>query len=132
MKAGARVLGIDDTGHSLDDPDTKIVGVVYRGTEFIEDVRFGEVEVDGDDATQKVIGLHERCKNTEQIAAVIVDGISVAGFNLIDISRGLQQTREASHSVDTEPARPRQVPGSHGKNRERRHQTREDTRVPQT
>jgi Uncharacterized conserved protein len=132
VKAGARVLGIDDTGHSLDDPDTKIVGVVYRGTEFIEDVRFGEVEVDGDDATQKVIGLHERCKNTEQIAAVIVDGISVAGFNLIDITDVSSTLGKPVIASTPNQPRPRQVPGSHGENRERRHQTREDTRVPQT
>jgi hypothetical protein len=86
VKTGARVLGVDDAGHSLDDATTEIIGVVHRGTEFIEDVRFGEVDVDGDDATQSVVQLHESCKNTKQIAAVIVDGISVAGFNLVDIS----------------------------------------------
>ena len=75
MKTGARVLGVDDAGHSLDDATTEIIGVVYRGTEFIEDVRFGEVDVDGDNATQSIIQLHERCNNTKQIAAVIVDGI---------------------------------------------------------
>ena len=75
MKPGARILGVDDAGHSLDDATTEIIGVVYRGTEFIEDVRFGEVDVDGDNATQSIIQLHERCNNTKQIAAVIVDGI---------------------------------------------------------
>jgi endonuclease V-like protein UPF0215 family len=85
VKPGARILGVDDAGHSLDDTTTEIIGVVHRGTEFIEDVRFGEVDVDGNDATQSVIQLHKRCKNTKQIAAVVVDGISVAGFNLVDI-----------------------------------------------
>lgn len=86
MKPGARILGVDDAGYSLDDATTEIIGVVYRGTEFIEDVRFGEVDVDGDNATQSIIQLHERCNNTKQIAAVVVDGISVAGFNLVNIS----------------------------------------------
>lgn len=78
---------MDDAGHSLDDATTEIIGVVYRGTKFIEDVRFGEVDVDGDNATQTIIQLHERCKNTKQITAVVVDGISVGGFNLVDISQ---------------------------------------------
>ncbi len=85
MKQGARVLGIDDAAFEFEDDRTFLVGVVYRGTEFIEDIVIEEVEVDGYDATEAVIRLYRGCKNPGQIKAVMTDGISFAGFNLVDI-----------------------------------------------
>jgi endonuclease V-like protein UPF0215 family len=85
MKEGVRLLGIDDAAFELEDDQAKLSGVVYRGTEFIEDIRFEKVDVDGYDATEKVIRLFEKCNNPKQIKAVILDGISFAGFNIVDI-----------------------------------------------
>ncbi len=85
MKKGARILGIDDAAFSFQDSETELVGVVYRGTEFIEDIRTRGIEVDGEDATGAVIELHNSMKNPRQIKAVLVDGISLAGFNIVDI-----------------------------------------------
>lgn len=85
MKQGSRILGVDDAAFSFDDDSTELLGVVYRGTEFIEDVGVAEVTVDGEDATAEVLRLHEEMKNPGQVAAVLMDGISLAGFNLVDI-----------------------------------------------
>lgn len=85
MKKGARVLGVDDAAFEFGDDQTFLVGVVYRGTEFIEDVRAVDIEVDGDEATDRLVQLHDRCNNPGQVRAVLVDGISFAGFNLVDI-----------------------------------------------
>jgi endonuclease V-like protein UPF0215 family len=85
MKTGIRVLGIDDAAFEFDDRETFLTGVVYRGTEFIEDIRTAPIQVDGEDATGKVIELFRSCNNPRQIKAILLDGISFAGFNLVDI-----------------------------------------------
>jgi len=85
MKEGARILGIDDAAFEFEDEETFLTGVVYRGTEFIEDIVTTEIEVDGDEATEKIMELFRSCKNTAQVKAVLLDGISFAGFNIVDI-----------------------------------------------
>jgi len=87
MKEGVRVLGIDDAAFEFDEEKTFLTGVVYRGTEFIEDIKTVGIEVDGEDATERVLRLYNRCQNTTQIKAVLIDGISLAGFNIVDIER---------------------------------------------
>ncbi|MFB6145254.1 MAG: DUF99 family protein [Candidatus Nanohaloarchaea archaeon] len=94
MKTGIRVLGIDDAAFSFNDEETFLTGVVYRGTEFIEDIRRIDVDVDGYDATEKVIGLYRKCNNPRQIKAVLTDGVSFAGFNIVDIVK-------VSEEIDT-------------------------------
>lgn len=85
MKEGIRILGIDDAPSERTDKETFLTGVVYRGTEFIEDIKKEEITVDGENATGKVISLYRKCNNPRQIKAVLTDGISFAGFNLVDI-----------------------------------------------
>ncbi|MFB6100576.1 MAG: DUF99 family protein [Candidatus Nanohalobium sp.] len=85
MKDGIRVLGIDDASFEFESEKTFLTGVVYRGSEFIEDIQSIEVEVDGEDATEKVLELYEEFSNHQQIKAVLTDGIAFGGFNLVDI-----------------------------------------------
>lgn len=85
MKQGIRILGIDDAPSERSEDETFLTGVVYRGTEFIEDIRTENIEVDGRDATETVIEIFNKCNNPRQIKAVLTDGISFAGFNLVDI-----------------------------------------------
>lgn len=92
MKQGIRVLGIDDGAFDFEDSSTALTGVVYRGTEFIEDISITKVSVDGEDATEKVLELHEACNNHRQIKAILIDGISFAGFNIVDMEHVSQET----------------------------------------
>jgi endonuclease V-like protein UPF0215 family len=91
MKNGARVLGVDEASFSFEDNETFLTGVVYRGTEFIEDIKTVPIEVDAENATEKLLELHEKCNNTGQIKAVLVDGISFAGFNIVDIEKASEE-----------------------------------------
>lgn len=85
MKDGIRVLGIDDAAFEFESEETFLTGVVYRGTEFIEDIQSVQIDVDGEDATEKVLELVEKFSNQKQIKAVLLDGISLGGFNLVDL-----------------------------------------------
>lgn len=85
MKDGGRLLGVDDASFSFEDDETFLTGVVYRGTEFIEDIKTVSISVDAENATGKLRELHNSCNNPGQIKAVLTDGISFAGFNIIDL-----------------------------------------------
>lgn len=94
MKEGIRVLGIDDAPSKRTDEQTFLTGVVYRGTEFIEDIKAENILVDGEESTQKVISLYRKCNNPGQIRAVLIDGISFAGFNIVDIEKVSEEIKK--------------------------------------
>lgn len=91
MKEGARILGVDDASFSFEDSETFLTGVIYRGTEFIEDIKTVPIGVDAENATEKLVELHDSCNNTGQIKAVLTDGISFAGFNIIDLRKASKE-----------------------------------------
>jgi endonuclease V-like protein UPF0215 family len=94
IKNEIRVLGIDD-GRFV--PRTKgtvdVVGVVYRGGYWFEGVMRTEVTIDGMDATEKLARMIENSPYYGEIRVIVLDGVTFAGFNVVDIS-------ELSHRVD--------------------------------
>lgn len=92
MKTGSRFLGIDDSSHrKFEDETAFLTGVSYRGTEFIEDIRKKEIEVDGGDTTEKIIELYNSAEASE-IACILLDGISFAGLNIVDLEEVADET----------------------------------------
>lgn len=85
MKEQIRVLAIDDGPFTFEDSSADIVGVLTRGSSYIEAVLRDEVEVDGTDSTEKIIGMISNSKYLEQIGLVLLDGGAFGGFNVIDI-----------------------------------------------
>lgn len=86
MKEHVRVLGVDDGPFKFSDRTVPIVGVVMRGG-YMDGIMTSEVEVDGADATQRVIDMVERSKYKEQIRVIMLDGIALGGFNVVDMSK---------------------------------------------
>lgn len=86
MKDGLRFLGIDDGPREAE----KLIGVSYRGTDFIEQVEIVDQKPDTGEATHKIIELY-RCFN-QDIASIFLDGISFNGFNIADIEKINQET----------------------------------------
>ena len=88
VKSEIRVLGIDD-GRFV--PRTKgtvdVVGVVYRGGFWFEGVMHTEITIDGLDATEKIACMIESSPYYRELRAVILDGITFAGFNVVDVSK---------------------------------------------
>jgi endonuclease V-like protein UPF0215 family len=85
MKEQVRVLGIDDSPFTFKDGDSLVVGALVRVPNYLEAVMKTEVTVDGDDATQRLIEMVSGSRYLEQVKAIMVDGIALAGFNVIDI-----------------------------------------------
>ncbi len=85
MRRQIRVLGIDDCAHKRGDKTTLIIGTFFRGGDFLDGVISTPVQVDGDDATVKMSAMVKASKFRTQIRAILLDGIAVGGFNIIDI-----------------------------------------------
>ena len=88
IKPEIRVLGIDD-GEFV--PRTKgtvdVVGVVYRGGYWFEGVMRAEITIDGVDATEKIAAMIESSPYYRELRIVVLDGVTFAGFNVVDISK---------------------------------------------
>jgi len=86
MKTARRVIGIDDVSFDkFMDKKTQVIGVIYRGGAFMDGVLSTHVQVDGSDSTQKIIGMINRCKFLPQLQCILLDGIAVGGFNVVDV-----------------------------------------------
>ena len=88
IKPEIRVLGIDDGGFV---PRTKgtvdVVGVVYRGGYWFEGVMHTEITIDGLDATEKMAAMIESSPYYKELRVIVLDGVTFAGFNVVDISK---------------------------------------------
>jgi len=81
----SNVIGIDDAPFDKNRDDrVLIVGAIYADTRLIG-VLSTHVAPDGDDGTAAIATMIRRSKFSEQIQAVLLQGIAMAGFNVIDI-----------------------------------------------
>lgn len=94
FKSEIRILGFDD-GAFVPKTDAKVpvIGVIFRGGKFLDGALKTEVEVDGMDATEKMINLINSTRHKQQLKVIMLDGITVAGFNIIDIKKLHEKTR---------------------------------------
>lgn len=94
MKSEIRVVGIDDSPFDKGkDKKTLILGVFYRGGNFLDGVLSTYVQVDGSDATMKIAQMALKSKFYTQLRAIMLNGIAVGGFNVIDIKKLYQKTK---------------------------------------
>lgn len=88
IKSEIRVLGIDDGKFT---PHTQgsviVVGVVFRGGCWIDGVMYTKVTIDGLDATEQLALMINGSAHRKQLRLVMLNGITFAGFNLVDIKK---------------------------------------------
>ena len=88
IKPEIRVLGIDDGKFT---PRAKgsviVVGVVFRGGYSIDGVMHATIAIDGLDATEQFASMINASPHHKQLRLVMLNGITFAGFNLVDINR---------------------------------------------
>ena len=85
MKAQARVLGIDDAPFRFGDKSTSVVCTITRLPSYLEGVIVGSVAVDGDDANDVLLTMLRKSRYTEGLSLILLDGIALGGFNVLDI-----------------------------------------------
>jgi len=93
MKAQIRVLGIDDSPFKFGDEQAIVVGALVRAPNYLEGVMKTEVTVDGADSTERLVELVSKSRYRDQVKAVMLDGIALAGFNVVDIQSLFDELR---------------------------------------
>ena len=105
IKEGIKVLGIACSSFNrIEDKTVAIIGVVLRGVDLLEGVLKTTVTVDGLDATDKIIEMIEKSPHKKQLKCVVTRGITIAGFNFINMQKIFQETNLPIISiVDRQP-----------------------------
>jgi endonuclease V-like protein UPF0215 family len=86
VKPEIRVLGVDDgvfTPHV--EAWVPVVGVVFRGGYWLDGVMHTNIAVDGFDATEKISSMITNSPHYRQLRVIMLNGITFAGFNVVDI-----------------------------------------------
>jgi hypothetical protein len=94
VKPEIRILGIDDgvfTPHTKGTVD--VIGVVFRGGYWLDGVMKTQVEIDGMDATEKIASMILESPHYDQLRIVMLNGVTMAGFNVVDIERLYQKVK---------------------------------------
>jgi len=88
IKKEIRILGIDDCPFDkFNDSKCKVIGVVFRGAAFLDGLISFDVTVDGSDATDKISKAVKKSRHYGQLGIIMIDGIALAGFNVINIEK---------------------------------------------
>lgn len=81
----SHVVGFDDAPFAREHRgDVPVVGAVFAGLR-LEGVLVGRVRRDGADATERLARLITGSKFARQLQLVLLQGIALAGFNVVDI-----------------------------------------------
>lgn len=93
VKPELRILGIDDSPFSRGDRQVLVVGAVFRGGEYLDGLLSTSIAIDGTDSTDKLIQLINKSRNVGQLRLIMLDGITLGGFNIIDIQKLNKETK---------------------------------------
>jgi len=92
MKAQIRLLGVDDSPFTFTDKYGMVIGVIMRGGEYTESVLRRHVKIDGDDATFVCKDMIKKTRHRKQLKAMLLDGVALGGFNVVDIEEVYNST----------------------------------------
>jgi uncharacterized protein len=81
------VIGLDDGPFLRSARRADLVGVVFSAPNYVEGIVRTSVTIDGTDATDRILSLLGASPFLDGVRAVLLDGIAVGGFNLIDLDR---------------------------------------------
>jgi len=88
VKPEIRIVGVDDgffVPHSKGVCD--VVGVVFRGGYWLDGVMRTQIEIDGIDATEKIAAMIVKSPHYGQLRVIMLDGVTFAGFNVVNTRR---------------------------------------------
>ena len=92
MKKEIRLLAIDDSPFTFHEKYVNIIGVVMRGGTYLECVLRDRISVDGNDATYVCKNMIGKTRHKKQLKAVLLDGVALGGFNIVDINKLYSET----------------------------------------
>jgi len=92
IKKEIRILAWDDGPFEFKSKGKDIlIGTIYRGGQFLDGMLKTEVDIDGEDATEKIIEKTLKTRHKD-LRVMMLDGITFAGFNTVDIKEIYEKT----------------------------------------
>lgn len=92
IKKEIRIIAWDDGPFEFKSKGKDIlVGVIFRGGQFLDGLLKTEIEIDGLDATEKIIEKILKTRHKD-LRIIMLDGITFAGFNIVDIREIYERT----------------------------------------
>lgn len=86
IKPEIRVIGIDDGAFKSHlKGQVPVIGVVFRGGFWLDGVIHTRIAVDGIDATEKIASMIIRSSHYKQLRVIMLNGVTFAGFNVVDV-----------------------------------------------
>ncbi|WP_226647462.1 DUF99 family protein [Microbulbifer variabilis] len=103
LKKKLRIIGFDDAPFQKErGSPANISGIICTNTRF-EGMLWGEVQKDGMDATEVFTQLLQSSKFYQQINVVLIDGLAVGGFNIIDLPKLTEALKRPCIAVMRKP-----------------------------
>ncbi len=94
FKREIRILGIDDSPFKkFRRGNILVIGTIFRGGALLDGILTTKVSIDGNNSTKKLIQMLNKSKFKPQLRCVLLNGIALAGFNVIDIKELNKKTK---------------------------------------
>ena len=93
LKKEIRVIGIDDASFNRTDKEVLVIATYFRGGDFIDGILSTIIKKDGTDSTRKIINMINKCKFKSTLKCLLLDGIALGGFNIIDVNKLHKETK---------------------------------------
>ncbi|MFH0832758.1 MAG: DUF99 family protein [Candidatus Aenigmatarchaeota archaeon] len=93
IKDEIRVIAWDDCAFRFKQKNVLIVGAIFRGGKFLDGLLSTRIKKDGTDATEKIAASILKSRHYDQLSYIMLDGITFAGFNLVDIKKLHKKTK---------------------------------------
>ncbi len=93
IKQEIRIVGFDD-GPFVPRSKGKVpvIGVIYRGGNFLDGILKTDVSIDGMDATDILIKTVNESRHKKQLRVIMLKGITIGGFNTVNIRQVHEKT----------------------------------------
>ncbi|HEV2428312.1 MAG TPA: DUF99 family protein [Thermoplasmata archaeon] len=98
-KRHLKVIGVDDGSFTRRHRFAPLVAVAVTVPGLVEGILTTRVRVDGTDATDRLIGLLKDSPHLDGCRAILLDGVTVGGFNPLDLDRLAERLRRPVVSV---------------------------------
>jgi hypothetical protein len=102
-KPHPRVVGVDDGPFRRGDRQAPVALVVCSLPDRVDGVVATTVTVDGTDATERIARAIEASGHLDGIRAVLLDGITFGGFNVVDLTGLAERLRRPVLAVTRRP-----------------------------
>ncbi|MHA2405709.1 MAG: endonuclease dU [Candidatus Hermodarchaeia archaeon] len=94
VKREIRILGVDDARFERGrDQWTRLVGVVFRGGEWMEGCVQVPIQVDGDDVTTRLIDMVKTSSHYGQLRLIMTRDTIFGGVNVLDLPGLVEATK---------------------------------------